>query len=1071
MIKKILLTTALASSLLTNLKAQNVIQVSTFAGSGTAGSNDATGTLASFNYPAGVCADAAGNIYVADQSNNKIRKITPAGVVTTFAGLGANGFANGQGTAAAFLVPKGLCADAAGNIYVADYGNHEIRKITPAGLVTTFAGTGRIGNIDGPIISAKFSYPSGVCADAAGNIYVADTYNHKIRKITPAGLVSTLAGTGSAGNIDGPATSAKFNYPSGVCVDASGNIYVADASNHKIRKITPSGAVSTLAGTGSNGNNDGPGIAAKFYYPSGVCVDASGNIYVADAYNDKIRKITPSGAVSTLAGTGSHGSNDGLGTVASFYRPSGICADAAGNIYVGDSYNNKIRKIQEVPPAPPAVNYVNLPASVCMGSTVDQSATTTGSSLNFNLNFNTKNITGLKAICKNDSFVFVLNSVDDGLGNLRDTIREYDFSGILKYTYGLNDNKNKLIAADNNNHIYGVYPDNSNPLASNIRRINLDITADSLVIDSVDNTTHQIVKIDTIMINDPIPNNWVAADTLYNFTGFSDFSFSIPSYVLDSILAIEIGPNGNLYVTEKASGYIREIDVTTANITNLPTPSPQHGFDKVVDIAFDKAGDMYLADIGLNKILKRNSADNNYYPAVPGLDTLLMGLNSIDMDTSGIGTFLFSSKTSPSPISLMQAQAPFNIIDSSYYQNALAVAKPKATLITNSGVAPFVWALDTVNNQLKFGNLYAYSITPPLPTGLSYNYITGAIFGKALAPSPLTNYTVSVGGVFGTTNSTFAFEVATTNTLSNTNGTSSTIGNQADGLTVKYFSPNNCSKMIEIADSLGGTQIGKVEVKETVSNLATFSSGNFVGRVTEVNAQNPNASAVLRLFFTYQDIQNYNAANGTGIDLSNDTIGKTMTVAVLQLHKDSTGHIEQIQHNPITANWITAEHNWKVEFPVTKFSTFYTGQATEMETFTCADSTQSSVTANNYYVWHNDSLTTSGTYYNTLINKNGCDSVLKLNLTINITTGFNEAALASGISVFPNPSNGVFNIKFNNAAIMPAKARVISVIGTEVLNKTITSNDTVDLSSFQSGIYYLILESEGTTKTWRIVKQ
>jgi sugar lactone lactonase YvrE len=1024
MLKKLLTIVALAAG---NFSfGQNTIQVSTFAGSGVAGSTDATGTAASFDSPRGVCADASGNIYVADLYNSNIRKISPAGVVTTFAGSGAYGNTDATGTAASFRNPIGVCADASGNIYVADAGNRKIRKISPAGVVTTFAGSGAYGNTDATGTAASFRSPIGVCADASGNIYVADADNNKIRKISPAGVVTTFAGSGAYGNTDATGTAASFYSPSGVCADASGNIYVADLYNRIIRKISPAGVVTTFAGSGAYGNTDSTGTAASFYFPSGVCADASGNIYVAEADDNKIRKISPAGVVTTFAGSGLYGYTDATGTAASFRYPSGVCADAAGNIYVADAANSKIRKIQELPPAPPAVNYVNLPASVCLGSTVDQSATTTGSSLQFISNFNTLNILAPKAICKNDSFVFILNSIDDGFGNFLDTVRQYNLSGTLINTIGLNDNKNEIIAADNDNNIYAVYPDNSNPSISNIRRIT--------------------------------PN------------GFSDFSFNIPSFTLDKILALEFAPDGYLYASENSTGYIKKIDIN-ANITNLPDPAPSFSFNKVVDFAFDKAGDMYLADAGLNKILKRNASDNNYYPAVPGLDTLLTDINTINIDTVGIGTFLFSSKTSLSPITQMQAQAPFSIIDSTSYQTALAITKPKATLFTNSGISPFVWALDTANNQVKVGSLYAYLITPQLPSGLSYNYLTGQIFGKALAPSPLTTYSIQVLGFGGTTTSTLSFEVATTSTLSNATGTSSTIGDQKDGLTVKYFSPNNCNKMIEIADSLGGSEIGKVEVKETVSNLATFSSGKFVGRVTEINTQNPNANARLKLFFTYQDIQNYNAANGAGIDLTNDTTGGTMQVAVLQLHKDSTGHIEQIQHNPITADWVSAEKNWKVEFPITKFSTFYTGQATEMETFTCADSTQSSVNAGNtYYVWYGDTLFTSGAYYTTLINKNGCDSVLKLNLTL-LTTSISESALNAGINVYPNPNNGVFNVRFSNDVIEPIRIRVVNVLGTEVFNTTITGNTQIDLTKHNSGIYFVTIETNEKRLQYRIIKE
>jgi streptogramin lyase len=322
-----------------------------FAGStGGADSIDASGTAARFWFPGGVAVDGSGNVYVADLGNNTIRKITPAGVVTTLAGTaGSFGSADGTGSAARFYTPTGVAVDGSGNVYVADYRNHTIRKITPAGVVTTLAGTaGSFGSADGTGSAARFDNPYGVAVDASGNVYVADRNNHTIRKITPAGVVTTLAGTaGSSGSADGTGSAARFNYPYGVAVDGSGNVYVADTYNHTIRTITPAGVVTTLAGTaGSVGSADGTGSAARFYYPQGVAVDGSGNLYVADLGNHTIRKITPAGVVTTLAGTaGSSGSADGTGSAARFYLPYGVAVDSSGNVYVADTHNNTIRKI------------------------------------------------------------------------------------------------------------------------------------------------------------------------------------------------------------------------------------------------------------------------------------------------------------------------------------------------------------------------------------------------------------------------------------------------------------------------------------------------------------------------------------------------------------------------------------------------------------------------------------------------------------------------------------------------------------------------------------------------------
>ena len=310
--------------------------VSTFAGS-TSGYADGVVTAAQFITPEGMCVDMAGNIYVADNDFNNhithIRKITPAGVVTTlFNSSGSGSFMAG--------IVKGICVDLAGNVYV--NGVNKIIKLTQSGVESAFAGSYiGYGSNDGIGTFAKFYQPSGLCIDSVGNIYVADTNNHRIRKISPVGVVTTLAGS-NQGYADGIGTAAQFNSPNGVCIDSVGNVYVADTNNNRIRKITPAGLVTTLAGS-LDGYADGIGTAALFgYVTEGVCTDITGNVYVVDNGNGKVRKITPAGIVTTLAGS-NQGYADGIGTAAQFLYPRGICMDANGNIYVSEM--NHIRKI------------------------------------------------------------------------------------------------------------------------------------------------------------------------------------------------------------------------------------------------------------------------------------------------------------------------------------------------------------------------------------------------------------------------------------------------------------------------------------------------------------------------------------------------------------------------------------------------------------------------------------------------------------------------------------------------------------------------------------------------------
>jgi sugar lactone lactonase YvrE len=350
--------------------------VSTFAGGGLISSVDGTGTNAEFGSPYGVAEDNSGNVYVADRFNNNIRKITSAGVVTTLAGPGNSAaYLDGTGMEARFNKPNSVTVDKSGNIYVADGQNHVIRKITSAGVVSTLAGKpGSPGEQDGIGDEAQFFVPDGVVADSAGNIYVTDTFNGAIRQVTPAGVVSTIAGSAGAGTEggyqDGPGGIALFKNPSSIAMDSAGNFYVADTGNNAIRMISTNYVVSTVAGHPQfdiydapiGGYVDGTGAAARFNSPQGIAVDNAGNLYVAEAGNHDIRKLFPPAvgsktnatnwAVTTLAGVaGVTGSTDGVGANAlfgfSYYNPgpTGIAIDGSGNLYVTDDGNNTIRGI------------------------------------------------------------------------------------------------------------------------------------------------------------------------------------------------------------------------------------------------------------------------------------------------------------------------------------------------------------------------------------------------------------------------------------------------------------------------------------------------------------------------------------------------------------------------------------------------------------------------------------------------------------------------------------------------------------------------------------------------------
>jgi sugar lactone lactonase YvrE len=324
------------------------------AGPGSPGNANGTGAAATFYAPAGVALDSSGNVYVAEYLNNDIRKVTPEGVVTLFAGSSttALGHANGTGSAASFWNPTGVAVDSAGNVYVADESNNEIRKITPDGAVTLFAGssTGATGSSNGTGSAASFSAPNGIAIDSSGNLWVTDSANNVIRKITtPGAVVTTPYGNGTAGRTNNAnGALAEFNTPTAIAVDpVSGNLFVADTGNNEIREINIStSAVSLFAGSssGTPGSNNATGSAATFNAPSVIAIDSAGNLYVADRTNNEIRMVTSAAVVTTYAGSTSANFTNGSSSTARFDAPFGVAIDGS-TLYVGDDVNDAIRVI------------------------------------------------------------------------------------------------------------------------------------------------------------------------------------------------------------------------------------------------------------------------------------------------------------------------------------------------------------------------------------------------------------------------------------------------------------------------------------------------------------------------------------------------------------------------------------------------------------------------------------------------------------------------------------------------------------------------------------------------------
>ncbi|MGC2423006.1 MAG: Ig-like domain-containing protein, partial [Nitrospirota bacterium] len=363
--------------------------IHTYAGLGKAGFSGDGGqaTAAFLKSPSSVASDAAGNLYISDRANQRIRKIDATGKISTIAGNGLAGYSGDGGSAvlARLNNPSGIAVDSAGDVLFADMGNSRIRKISASGTITTVAGTGaaHFSGDGGPAAGAAINHAEGVAVDSKGNIYISDTGNNRIRMISTAGVIKTVAGTGAAGfsGDGGPAISAKLNRPAGIALDATGKLYIADCYNHSVRVIDLNGGITTLAGDGKAGfsGDGGPAASASLKFPSGVSVSAAGDVYIADWHNQRVRVVDASGTITTLAGTGVRGFyGDGAASgdaVLSF--PFGLTADSSGNIFIADSKNNRIRMV-EGPSYPLPVSTITSP--VCYGTAFsgDSGLTVTG---------------------------------------------------------------------------------------------------------------------------------------------------------------------------------------------------------------------------------------------------------------------------------------------------------------------------------------------------------------------------------------------------------------------------------------------------------------------------------------------------------------------------------------------------------------------------------------------------------------------------------------------------------------------------------------------------------------------
>ncbi|GAA4323296.1 hypothetical protein GCM10023149_24150 [Mucilaginibacter gynuensis] len=637
--------------------------VSKLSGSGKQGAINGDAGSTSFKSPKGLAADAQGNIYVADFDNNIIRKVSPDGTTTTLAGDGVAGKTNGKAAKARFNGPAFLAMDAVGNIYVADTKNFQIRKITPAGQVSVLAGDGKKGYQNGTGASARFSDIAALIVDKDGNIYICDTGNHRIRKITPAGEVSTVLGNGEQYSKDGIGELAAIGYPSSIAIDKQGNFYVADGYRI-IRKITPDFDSHVFAGNSNFRNNDGIGTQASFSDISAMVCDITGTLYITDQYNTIIRKITPDAYVSSLAGCSIITYSNGIGQLAAFENPFGITSDNKGSLYVSEVKGNRIRKISvtgyTIDKDPPAGLAFNAATGTISGTPALKRTATNYKVTAYNLHGSS---TTTVTISIKDNNLPALPAPDISFG----TPNVYPVNKPI--TNLKPDNKGGLITPNN----YGVT--STVPYIADYKNWSVygAVIDKNGVIYTADPGTMQIYKVL------PDGTRTVLAG---RYGGFDGIDGQGEEAVFYHPFGIAIDDAGNVYVADWGIDQIRKI-TPAGYVTTVAGKGTGPGFkdgtvaqaqfNSVFDVAVDLAGNLYVTDSG-NCAIRKITPDGQ-------VTTLAGGSQGF---TDGKGT----NAQFNAPCGLITDKQG-NVYVADQHNNAIRKITPDGTVTTVAGTGDF----------------------------------------------------------------------------------------------------------------------------------------------------------------------------------------------------------------------------------------------------------------------------------------------------------------------------------------------------------------------------------------------